>query len=338
MIGAKDLLTPCSWLYQAGVRLRHFLYDRQIFTKQFAPLPVVSIGNVVAGGAGKTQTTLLLAELLAKDLRVAILSRGYRGGAEHAKHPLLVDVNKHSADLCGDEPWLLASRLSSTLVIVNKNRFKSALEAEKLGAQMLVLDDGMQHRKLHRDFEIVVVDGKVPFGKYLPRGRLREDLQRLKGADLILFVGVPSEEVEREVASLSAAPQVAARITLAGPFQLDGGQAEAIKGKNVALFCGIGNPARFVKTVEELGAQIVAAHFSPDHRILKEKGLRQFATLSKERGAALLLCTEKDKVKLSKSDLPLPVGWVRATLEIVKNQQVWIKTVNEIKLLVGRTL
>jgi tetraacyldisaccharide 4'-kinase len=340
MMGAKDLLTPFSVLYQAGVRFRHFLYDQKILPKQFAPLPVVSIGNVMAGGVGKTQVALLLAGLLAQDLKVAILSRGYRGQAEHVADPLLVDVNRHAPSLCGDEPWLLASRLDSVFVVVNKNRFKSALKAKKLGAQAVLLDDGMQHRQLHRDFEIVVVDGKIPFGSFLPKGRLREDLQRLKTADLILFVGAPSQEIEGVVTSLALAPQVVAKVTSCGLFQLDGGQIDSIKGKKVAVFCGIGNPARFVNTVEELGAQVVATHFSSDHRLMGEKRLFQFASHAQKRGATLLLCTEKDKVKLSKSEFPLPVPvvWVKATLVIVKNQHVWLKMVDEIKLLASRHL
>ena len=333
-------LTPLSWLYHLGICVRHFFYDRKILKKHYAPLPVISIGNVVAGGAGKTQAVLLLAEqLLGENIRIAILSRGYLGKAEHAKHPLHVDVDKHSVDLCGDEPWLLAFRLRSSFIVVNKNRSKCALKAEQLGAQLLVLDDGMQYRRLHRDYEIVVIDGKAPFGAFLPKGRLREDLSRLKTADLILFVGDPDKNIEWQVASLTSAPQVIAKIMAAGLFRFNDGEAIAsIRGKSVAVFCGIGNPSRFVKTVEELGAHVVATHFTADHRTMAEKELQKFAAISKERGATLLLCTEKDKVKLSKRDrdLPLPIVWLRATLEIVKNREFWLKALNEMRLLAQR--
>lgn len=325
------VLTLLSRLYHWGVCFRHYLYDKKILKKKIASLPVVSIGNVVAGGAGKTQAALMLAEQLSEEIRVAILTRGYKGKAENAKEPLHVDIGRHSALFCGDEPWLLASRLASSFILVNKNRFKSAQKARELGAEVLVLDDGMQHRELHRDFEIVIIDGKTPFGPFLPKGTLREDLKRLKNADLILFVGTPLEEIEKAVALQTAAPQVIVKIAESGLFSLDGKEVGALSGKEVGVFCGIGDPARFVRTVQELGAHVVATHFSKDHHIMEEKNLRKFASFAKEKGAKLLICTEKDKVKLACTDFSLPIVWLRTTLQIVGNQMAWSKLVNEIK-------
>lgn len=332
-------LAPLSWLYLTGVRLRHWLYDRKILQKQFAPLPVVSIGNLVAGGAGKTQAALLLARELARDFPVAVLSRGYRGRAEHAKDPLRVDIQKHSVQSTGDEPWLLASRLlqDAALVVVNKHRFKGALEAKKWGARLVILDDGMQHRALHRDFEIVVIDGQTSLGPFLPRGQLREDPARLKDADVILFVGHPDPSVKKVVSKHTQAPQVVARIISEGLFDLQGASMGSLEGVKVGVFCGIGNPDRFVKTVEELGAQILLTHFSPDHQAPSEKELRAFANAAQNEGASLLVCTEKDKVKLTQTGLALPVGWVKANLQIVLNQEAWVKMVHEMKLIAGAT-
>jgi tetraacyldisaccharide 4'-kinase len=325
------MLTPCSLMYRGSILLRHFLYDKKILKKKYAPLPVVSIGNVMVGGAGKTQAALLLAEQLSKEFSTAILSRGYLSRAEHASTPLVVDTQKHRADQCGDEPWLLASRLQSTLVVVNKNRFKSALVAEKQGAQLLLLDDGMQHRRLHRDFEIIVIDGKTPFGSFLPTGHLREDLSRLKTADLILFVGEPDLALKNQVTTQSCAPQVVADIVGSGFFQLDGKPVENPTGKQVGVFCGIGNPTRFVATVEKQGLSVVSTHFVADHRTIGEKALLQFAHQSKQKGASFLVCTEKDKVKLSSKALPLPLLWLKAQLEVVSNQTEWTKLIDEIK-------
>lgn len=338
-------LTPLSWLFRGGILFRHFLYDQKILTKKYSQLPVVSIGNVMAGGAGKTQVALLLAAQLAKDFPVAILSRGYRGKAEHGATPLVVDINRHTAVECGDEPWLLASRLAHishkcSAVVVNKNRFKSALYAQSRGARLLVLDDGMQHRQLHRDFEIVVIDGRTPFGPFLPKGRLREDLSRLKEVDLILFIGEPESSLKNRVSTLSSAPQVTAKIVSCGFFQLDGRPVEDLKDKPVGIFCGIGNPTRFVATVEELGLHVTATHFSSDHQLIGEKQLYRFAVHCKQRGAMFLVCTEKDRVKLSPRVLPLPIIWLKAELEVINNHKAWIRTVNEIKQLaqVNRSL
>ncbi len=321
-----------SSIFRGLVATRHFLYDHQIIRQKTAPLPVVSIGNVVTGGAGKTQLALLLGELLSTNLRVAILSRGYKGGSEHAKEPLVVDPKVHDAKTCGDEPWLLANRLGSSLVIVNKNRLKSAHLAKSLGAELLLLDDGMQHRKLKRDYEIVVIDGKTALKNFLPKGVLRENLSRLKVANLIVFVGEPEEEIVQTVSKFNGAPQVVANIVPEGFFELSGKELGPISGKKVALFCGIGNPRRFVKTIEDLGGEVVATHFLKDHSKLSQKGLKNFASLALSQKAELFLCTEKDKVKLiPSSHFPLPVGWLKVKLEIIKNQAVWAHVVEELK-------
>ncbi len=330
-------LWALSQLYLAGVRLRHWLYDRKILARQFAPLPVVSIGNLVAGGSGKTQVALMLAGQLASFIPIAILSRGYRSLAEHAQDPFLVDIRTQSVRHVGDEPWLLASRLidHAVCVVVGKRRFKGALTAKKWGARLVILDDGMQHRALHRDFEIVVIDGQTAFGSFLPKGRLREDPARLKNADMIFFVGHPEASLVKDVSKYTQAPQVIARIISEGVFDLQGAALGSLEGIKVGVFCGIGNPARFVKTVQELGAQVVSTHFSPDHQIPSEQVLYAFASAAQKSGASFLICTEKDKVKLSYMEWPIPVAWIKANLQLVQNGETWLKLVNEMKLIAG---
>lgn len=331
-LGAR-FLAPFGRLYHAAVLLRHFFYDRKLLSQKKAPIPIVSIGNIIAGGSGKTQLALLLARMLGPEMRTAILSRGFRGRWEHQKRPLLVDPKTCCAEECGDEPWLLASRLPEALVIVNKDRIKCAGLAAELGARLALLDDGMQHRKLVRDYEIIVIDGTRPFDRYLPQGRLREDPRRLKGADLIVCIGRPNEKTEDALAAYSSAPVVWGEIVPTGCYTFHGEPLEQIAQKPVAIFCGIGNPRRFLHTVEQLGGQIVSAHFVGDHRLVKEKKLIEFARMAKLRGAEVLLCTEKDRVKLKQVNLPLALGWIRTELEIVKNQQAWQKALYEIKAL-----
>ncbi len=289
----------------------------------------------MAGGAGKTQVALLLAQQLAHEVPLAILSRGYLGEAEHGADPLVIDIAQHSAARSGDEPWLLASRLQAACVVVNKNRFKSAQTAEKWGAKLLILDDGMQHRQLHRDFEIVVIDGKSPIDSFLPKGNVREDCRQLKKADLIIFIGAPDPTLKEKISKFSPAPQAVAQIVSQGVFQLNGSPVERVAGQRVGVFCGIGNPHRFVATVKQLGMEVVATHFSKDHRLVKEKKLYQFATDTQQKGGAFLLCTEKDRVKLlpKSQTLPLPICWLKAALTVVENQSGWSKAVSEIKQL-----
>lgn len=306
---------PLSALYALGVHIRHALYDGGWLKQNQAPLPVVSIGNLVAGGAGKTQAALLLAKEF-KD--VAVLSRGYRSH---------------------DEPKLLAGRLPEAKILVGKDRYKSCLEAKKLGARLVLLDDGMQHRRLGRDFEIVVLNGNDPFGGgyYLPRGLLREDPRRLSRADLILFVGKPSQWDEQKVKDLTTAPCVGAEVRVNSFFLCNGKKLETVKGKKVGLFCGIAQPHRFAATVEEEGAKVVASHHLPDHAQIGKKELHVFAALCKQEGAEYLFCTEKDWVKLPKEvKTALPIGWVQVELEIVRNREAWERMKEEISLRAGR--
>lgn len=326
------MLTPLSWIFWGCISFRHFLYDKKILAKKYLDLPVVSIGNVVVGGAGKTQVALLLAQQLSETLPLAILSRGFRGKAEKTSQPLVIDVKKNSPLEAGDEPWLLANRLQAVSVIANKNRFKSALIAKQRGARLILLDDGMQHRKLHRDFEIVVIDGNSPFDSFLPKGRLREDTRRLKFADLIIFIDHPEPLLKNQVEQVSQAAQVTAVIRSKGFYDLNDQPVEFLAGQKVGLFCGIGNPRRFVKTVESLNLHVVTTLFAADHLSIKKKALASFAKISQQKGATHLVCTEKDKIKfLGTETFCLPIVWLKVNLEIVDNQKKWISMLDAIK-------
>ncbi|MFZ0564587.1 MAG: tetraacyldisaccharide 4'-kinase [Chlamydiales bacterium] len=320
--GGNVFLSLPSWFYGACTALRHNLYDRGVFAQKKVDIPVVSIGNLVCGGAGKTQVCLLLAKELKK--RIAIVSRGYRGKAEKKKSALLVDHTVHAPDECGDEPWLLASRLPETKVIVCKNRFEGARRAEREGAEVIVLDDGMQHRRLHRDIEIVVIDAADPWGGgyFLPKGLLREDPKRLAFADLVMIIETSPSTIE---IPFTQAPSVYGRIVPKRVLDMNGEALGSLEGVSVGVFCGIGNPHRFVTTVESLGAKVVARYFSPDHSAIEKGALKRFARLAKKKGAKLLLCTEKDKIKQPAfhNEIPLPIGWVEASIEIFKNKEAW---------------
>ena len=163
-------LAPLSWLWGLVSFCRNTLYDRGWLSISRVERPVVSVGNLVAGGTGKTPLVHLIASRFAHR-RVAILSRGYG--------PI------------PDEPLLLRRRLSAVKVYIGKNRVELAKQAIEEGAQLLILDDGFQHRALHRDFDLVILSGADPFGKghFLPRGFLRDSPRRLKDADAIFISG-----------------------------------------------------------------------------------------------------------------------------------------------------
>lgn len=255
------LFAPFSWIYAFGVFCRNKLYDLRILPIHKVHSVVVSVGNVVAGGSGKTPFVHLLAKTF-QHRKVAILSRGY------GKIP--------------DEAMLLAQRLPNVKVYVGKDRVALALQAD---ADLLILDDGFQHRRLHRDFDVVLGETK---GHYLPWGFLRDSPKRVKRADFIF--GETKLIVKRIL-------------------DLKGKEIPTIRGWKVAIFCGIAKPHKFKKTVQDLGAEVVAEKYFGDH---------EMTNLNRLPKAEAYICTEKDAVKLLPTDLPIyylememeaPEGW-----------------------------
>lgn len=289
------MLLP-AMIYGMVLHGRHFCYQIGVLKSVKLSIPVVSIGNVVCGGTGKTQLVIALAESLMQKRRVAIVSRGY---PVHRGEPMEV-VSDSMSSKCGDEPKLLAMRLPEAIVVVGKDRVKAAKLAIARGAELIVLDDGMQHRRLKRDIEIGIGPS---VGHYLPRGRLRDVPSRLKCAKLVF-----------EQADLASRP--------IGVFSLNG-QAVEIP-KRVSLFCGIGNPKRFVKTVEKMGCEIVQKRFLADHEAIGKKELAQLA-----QNVDAIVCTEKDWVKLQK-DLPYPICWVKCELDVIGKRAAWEATLETI--------
>jgi tetraacyldisaccharide 4'-kinase len=338
----KIPLKLLSFLYGSLVLARNWAYDYGWFKQYTPPIPVViSIGNITAGGTGKTPVALLFAKLFENDVKVAIASRGYRSRAEHRKTPVVVSSGmgpQYSVALCGDEPYLLAENLRKTNVYVGKNRIMSANMAAQAGVQLLILEDGMQHRKLARDLDIVVLDGRDPFGKghFLPYGMLRDSVNSLARASMIVVNHVKDSGhynvIKALVANHSQAPLVGFRVIVEGVYDLLGNIIEISKGQKVGTFCGIANPEQFFQTVESLGPIVIAKKAFPDHTLGDARVLKEFAEKCGSMGATLLLCSEKDKVKLQQNlDLNLPVGWVKISLEIVEGEENWKNLIENVK-------
>lgn len=298
----RSLLWGLSHLYRAGIFMRHFAYDCGFFASKKVPAVVVSIGNIVAGGVGKTPLTHFLAEHVSKNYSTAILSRGYRSKAEHRKKSTLVEQTM-TAEEVGDEPLWLAKKLPSVQVWVGKNRFASAKKAVENGAEILLLDDGFQHRGLHRDFDIVVVSGESPFdnGHFLPRGLLRDFPSRLSKATILAVMGKQTEQFP-------------------GSVSFDRTTAIDLQGKRVALFCAIANPNRFFDQVQERGAHVVFSLFKPDHAFFTREEIEMLYEQSK---ADILVCTEKDLVKLSPEEIPVPMIAVPLELKVRDGHEIW---------------
>lgn len=275
------LLAPLGWAYGAAVAGR--LKRRRPWR---APVPVLCIGNVVAGGAGKTPVALALAaRLQARGKAVHFLSRGY-GGRERG--PLAVDPERHSAVEVGDEPLLLA-RQAPTWVAAD--RPAGARAAVAAGAGIVVMDDGYQNPALAKDLSLLVVDGGYGFGngRVIPAGPLREPVAAaLSRAQGVVLLG----EDERGVAG-----EVDGRVPLLRARAVPGPEAEALRRRRVVAFAGIGRPEKLFASLRSMDCELLAGHAFADHHPYtgaEIDRLRQEA----RRGDAVLVTTAKDAVRL----------------------------------------
>lgn len=338
----RAVLLVLSIPYRFFVACRNWAFDNGWFRRYSPPVPIViSIGNIVVGGTGKTPVTLMLAKEFYDNYRIAVLSRGYRSVAEKLRGPtVLCDGHgpKESAIYCGDEPFLLAQNLPRSIVIVGHNRHQASNMAARAGAELILLDDGMQHRHLARDFEVVVMDTTDPFGQgyFLPRGLLREGVKSLSRAHLVILNHVKDSdsfrELRKKVQTYTAAPVVGTQMDLVEVLTMNNEPVDTLEGKKLGIFCGIAHPEYFYNTVVQHGGIVVDHAYADDHRSFDANVLREFAKTCKAKGAELLVCTEKDKVKIDDlKDMPLPLVWVRMKLSIVEGFEEWNEFIGKIR-------
>jgi len=326
------LLSMASWCYGAAMAVRDRCYRWGVFKQKRCAVPVISIGNITTGGTGKTPVTLLLASAFYKKVPLAILSRGYRSAAEKDSSPLLLSHGtgpRFPAAVGGDEPYLLARNLPEALVIVGRNRCRAAAIAIDRGAKLLILDDGLQHRQLARDIDIVVIDAADPLGggRLLPRGFLRESPAALSRADFIIINngdGGDHLAARTAITPFTNAPIIVTAPTISAIATPDGDGAPPLKGKRVGMFCSIAKPYHFQRLLDSAGAHIVTTSILPDHIGITADALGAFAAASIEQGAEALVCTEKDAVRLPKEvGTLLPIYQVKITLEIIDGFAAW---------------
>ena len=294
-------LAPLAALYGAASSLRRAAYRAGMRRAERAPVPVVVVGNLTAGGTGKTPLVAWLArELAHQGARPGIASRGY-GGAGGAGHTgRQVDPAGDWRDF-GDEPLLLA-RLTGAPVVVNRRRAAAAAQLARLGADLVICDDGLQHFALARDLEIVVIDGArgLGNGRLLPAGPLRERPVRLAGVDVIVVNGAPApgllELIRRQGGPEPLAMQLApGTIEPVGPAAaaagaLPWGAALAqLRGQRIHAVAGIGNPQRFFDLLGSFGIEVLP-HAFPDHHAFTPSQLRF------DDGLPVLM-TEKDAMR-----------------------------------------
>ncbi len=303
--GVGQVLSPFSGLYAAIARLR------QRWTKPWqAPIPVICVGNITAGGAGKTPVALALGSLLcARDHEVHFLSRGYGG---RLRGPVQVDRNKHTARDVGDEPMLLAEVAPAWIA---RNRIAGAKAAIAAGATVIVMDDGLQNPTLAKTMSLVVVDGGFGFGngRVLPAGPLREPVaEGLARADAVVLMEPDSAGVAAELEEASS-PLIGARMAPAAA-------AERFAGRKVVAFAGIGRPEKFFATLEDLRCRIVTKRTFPDHHDFTPDEIMRLVETARAAGATPVT-TAKDYVRLPR-DAQVMVESVPVVLEWRNPQEI----------------
>jgi tetraacyldisaccharide 4'-kinase len=291
-------MNPLSMLFGAGVALRNALYDRGIFNVHKLARPVVSIGNISVGGSGKTPFVIALGELLKqRGIGFDVLSRGYgRSSSETA----VVDPGG-TPQQYGDEPLLIARKLQVP-VVVGGDRYKAGLLAEKRSnARLHLLDDGFQHRRLHRDFDIILLPKNDLTDTLLPGGRLREPISALRRADAI----VSFDDID-----LSNTDKPTAKVRRVITFERSGASAFA--------FCAIARPHQFLDSLGIQGQEISGRHFFRDHHRYTQADVERLLQLKERAGAGSFITTEKDLINLGRLAAqlePLRTAELRIELE-----------------------
>ena len=320
-------MNPLSWLYGLAVARRNRRFDAGVGVQQ-APLPVVSVGNLSTGGTGKTPVVRWLAEQLRERGRqVAIVSRGYGGKA--GVGPVVVSRGEgplESAELVGDEPWMLAALLPGVCVVVGSDRVRGAKQAQQLGADLVLLDDGFQHRFLARQFDLVLADASRPFwdAALLPIGRLREPVDSLHRADALMITRDRSQATRERFRSELAQRQIALEVyssdhQSAGLFDSQGNEV-SVPPRAIA-FCGIGHPQRFRQDLERLGIELVDFIARRDHQRIREDEFRGWVRRAATEEAALIT-TDKDRARLGALADGSPLRTLRITTAIDRGDEL----------------
>lgn len=303
-----------AYIYFFVTSIRNWLYNKKILKiNRLEDVFVICIGNITVGGTGKTPAVQYFAKKLSDEGKnVAVVSRGYRG--KRKEEPLIVSDGKKifvSPRESGDEPYSHALNLKVP-VIVGKNRYKACkLAKKKFNVDTIILDDGFQHRKLYRDWDVVLVDATNPFGweALLPKGTLRESFHPAACRASEFIITKSDLVAEREVAKLKRflkkkyhKPVSVAKHGIKCLCDIDGNAKPLfwVKGKRVLLFSGLANPLNFEKTVISLDPSYIERIDFLDHHSFKEKDIDLIKRRAEEMRASYIITTEKDMVKLPK--------------------------------------
>ncbi len=328
-------LTP---IYRIAIWIRNRRFDKAIKNENAeivkkTSIPVISVGNLTTGGTGKTPMVIWIARYLrSKNVRVCLISRGY--GAKQGRN---------------DEALELEHRLPDVPHLQAPDRFEMAqIAVEELESEMILLDDGFQHRQLHRDLDIVLIDATCPFGygRLLPRGLLREPIGSLKRADLIVItrtelVGSEKLQTIKQTIKTHVGEQPIAFLKTIhrSLLQYDGRETtvQSIANQKIFLFCGIGNPSNLKSTLQNHDLNVVGHRTFPDHHNYTRQDIVEIGHQAIQTSADVIVCTHKDLVKIETNQLEgIPIYAWLIDVEISSGQTEVQSAIDQILAAAGQ--
>ncbi len=335
-MSARNLLLPFSFLYGAGVIVRNWLFDIGLLAVHKVSVPVISVGNVSAGGVGKTPLVEFLATKLRKDYRVAVISRGY--GRKSTGYLVVSNGRQRCAEAwkAGDEASQLAEKLNEVVVVVDEKRARAAEHVVRdFQATVIILDDGFQHRYLHRDLNIVVLSYKELTNRdaLLPAGNRREPLSSLLRADLIGISRCANrnefENAQKILQSTVVKPMFAFRTRVKKMRSAETRKEVQQNWDRPIAFSGIGEPSAFEETLKSNGVNVGTHLIFRDHHWYSVTDLQKIRVSSNEFQADAIITTEKDVARLDGDNengrmflKENPVYYVEIEPEIIAGEEI----------------
>jgi len=348
----KLLLIPISYVFRFFVFIRNLLYRSGILKTKILEPKIISVGNISAGGTGKTPFVEILAKiLLEKGKSVAVIMKGYKRELDDIK---VVEIGykneKHdlNTENLGDEALMLLENLDPVssgrgLLVVGDDKTKSAkFAASKFKPEIMIIDDGFQHRKLYRDLDIVILN-ETSHGHIIPAGKLREPLKNFKRADLLVMNNKFETNVINE--NKKNKPQIICSYEFEKFLNIKFELLPQDEKRNAIAFCGIGEPGSFRKLLKDLRINIKEFIIYPDHHNFSNKNINEIIHKYKDTGSDCILTTQKDFVRIKNSELVLkaksenpyknilynyPLYYAKIKMQISKNAEILDRKINRL--------
>ena len=328
-----SILILLSYFYYALTFIRNRLFDLKLFKARKLETIVISIGNISTGGTGKTPIVVYVSSYLKKlGYKVGVVSRGYK---RKTRGFLLVSGGEgpiHSWEKSGDECYMMSEILKGIPIVVDKNRYRGGkFLIKNFGVDIIVLDDGFQHRNLHRDVDILVINAreKSISLKMLPFGNLREPFYNIQRSDIILTSKMDPDKYLNNLLKKVSIPKFRVKANPSISKNLNNRKSIRLRGKGVFAFSGIGDPGHFIETAEGMGCNILGHKNFPDHFTYSLADIKSIKQESDKLNVDYIITTEKDWVKIAPIEpdfLIIPIG-----LELnVINEIEFFKIIKEV--------